>query len=96
MPAAREFREIDKGPTFEVYEGEVCVQRLDWTRDGAVRSTVVGHYMGECADSLIRRFRGLIHREKSTSSCSTMRGIPLESTAKHAPTSVNGRRATRM
>lgn len=56
-------REIEKGPNFEIYEGPLCIQRLDWTREGALRSTYIGHLMGECADTIIRRWE-VMHRAK--------------------------------
>src|SRR4051812_41753883 len=49
-------REIDRGPSFELWKGPAGGMRLDWTRQGAVRIIVVGHGHGEYSDPAIRRW----------------------------------------
>src|SRR5689334_22832169 len=49
------FREVDRGPLFESYQGPGCAQRLDWTRQGVVRSTIVGQAVTGSAESIVRR-----------------------------------------
>jgi len=61
---ASTFREVEKGPTFEIYQGPLCVQRLDWTRDGAVRSIYVGHIGVECAEHIFRRWEALVRAKQ--------------------------------
>lgn len=53
LPAVRE---IESGSNFEIYKGAQCLQRLDWTRDGAVRITHVGHIEAWCAERVIQRW----------------------------------------
>jgi len=53
-------RAIETGPNFEIYKGALCLQRLDWTREGAVRITHVGHLETWCAERVIQRWDALL------------------------------------
>lgn len=57
-------REIEAGPTFEIYQGASCLQRLDWTREGAVRITHVGHIETWCAERLTQRWDALVRAKQ--------------------------------
>lgn len=52
--ASSTFRQIDSGPTFELYEGPTCLMRVDWA-NSVYRSIHVGHVSAECAAVLLRR-----------------------------------------
>ncbi|MEP7121032.1 MAG: hypothetical protein ABJE95_08990 [Byssovorax sp.] len=54
------FRSIEKGSTFEVYQGTGRANRLDWTREGAFRTIIIGHAGGESAEVMIRRFEAML------------------------------------
>lgn len=54
--AAPTFREIESGPNFEIYKGAACLQRLDWTREGNLRTTHVGNVEAWCAERIILRW----------------------------------------
>ncbi len=50
------FREIESGPNFEVYQGALSVQRLDWTSQGHIRTTHIGYMEEWCPDRIIIRW----------------------------------------
>jgi len=54
------FREIERGTTFEVHQGSMCAQRIDWTRTGSVRIIVVGHASVDVAEVIIRRLDSVL------------------------------------
>ena len=54
------FREIERGPTFEIYHGAGCTNRLDWTRQGIVRTIMMGHAGVASAEAIIRRFEVVV------------------------------------
>jgi hypothetical protein len=56
---ALEVREIEKGPTFEVWQGSGTM-RLDCTRQGVVRIIVSGHGHAEFVPAVLRRWDGAI------------------------------------
>lgn len=49
------FRELEKGPSFEIYQGPQITQRIDWNAQ-AMRSIYAGQVGSECAAPLIRRW----------------------------------------
>jgi hypothetical protein len=54
-----DFRQIESGPTFEIYEGPTCVMRVDWTH-AAFRAIYVGHIAAACAAPLIKRSEAMV------------------------------------
>jgi hypothetical protein len=60
-----EFRQIENGPTFEIYQGATCVVRVDWT-PMAVRTIAVGHAQAEAAEAVTRRFEAQIRAGRAT------------------------------
>jgi hypothetical protein len=56
----KELSLVEGGAWFEVFGGPRSIQRLDWTRQGAIRSIVRGDAGGENAEVLIRRADHLI------------------------------------
>lgn len=54
------FREVDKGPTFEIHQGTMGVQRIDWTRSGAVRAIINGYATVDMAEVINRRRDALV------------------------------------
>lgn len=58
-------REVESGPTFEVWSGHASTgkpgaMRLDWTRAGAVRIVIVGHGYAEYAPIIVKRWEHVL------------------------------------
>jgi hypothetical protein len=52
-------QQIDQGPTFEVFQGPLSVQRHDWNKKGGVRLIVVGFATAENAALAKERYTEL-------------------------------------
>lgn len=58
--AQNQAREIEKGPSFEVWQGPSGAMRNDWVRGGIMRGILRGHGHAEFAAPLVRRWDALL------------------------------------